>query len=229
MRLPQSLAAKRVAFPTQGAFAAASQPQVEAAPTSWRFATLTGRLTELSSPGGTAALTLAFSMVLDAQQAGEPVGWVTDDESIFFPPDVARGGIDLEALVVVRLSVARQIPRAAEHLARSGAFGLLVLDLGDTVHVPLPMQMRLRGLAQKHESALLFLTRKRRDAGSLGTLVSLRAEARREPVARPAPAEREVSPTGNSVFTCTAQVLKDKRGGPGWRYVEVCCGPDGLC
>ena len=91
------------------------------------------------------------------------------------------------------------------------------------------MQMRLLGLAREHESAVLFLTRKRGGDASLGSLVSLRAEARREPVARPVSAGEGAGRAGVSAFTCTARVLKDKRGGPGWKHVEVCRGPDGLC
>ena len=193
---------------------------------SWRVAALAGRLAELSSGAGAAGLTLAFSLVLDAQRAGEPVGWLTADESAFFPPDAARGGVDLEALVVVRLPAVDQLPRAAEHLARSGAFGLLVLDLGGSARVPVPMQIRLLGLARQHESVVLFLTR---GGASLGSLVSLRAEARREPAARPGPAGEGAGRAGAGVFTCTVRVLKDKRGGPGWKHVEVCRGPDGLC
>lgn len=187
----------------------------------WKVSTLTGRLTELSSSGGAAGLTLAFSLVLDAQGDGELVGWLTVRESSFYPPDVAAGGIDLEALVVVRLATPRQIPRAAEHLARSGAFGLLVLDLAYSAHVPVPMQMRLLGLAQKHRTAVLSLTRKTHDAPSLGSLVSLRAEAQRE--------QADASENGISRFACTARTLKDKRCGPGWAHTEVCRGPDGLC
>lgn len=170
-------------------------------------------------------------MVLDAQRAGEPVGWLTDDKSIFFPPDAAQGGIDLDALVVVRLTqptTSSQIPRAAEHLARSGAFGLLVLDLGETAHVPVPMQMRLLALAKTHESAVLFLTRKRSDTTSLGALISLRAEASRTPVNHSAPTDTPAREASVSAFTCRAQALKDKRCGPGWTHVEVCRGPDGL-
>jgi len=199
--------------------------------TTWSLTALSGRLIELSSPGGSSALTLAFSMVLDAQRAGEPVGWLTDNESNFFPPDAAQGGIDLDALVVVklaRLTASSQMPRAAEHLARSGAFGLLVLDLGETAHVPVPMQMRLLALAKTHESAVLFLTRKRSDTASLGTLISLRAEASRTPVGHPAPTDTPAREASVSSFTCQAQILKDKRCGPGWTHVEVCRGPDGL-
>ena len=222
LKLPPRFAGCLAASPRRGAPAGAPLR-------SWRLAALVGRLAELSSREGAAGLTLAFSLVLDAQRAGEPVGWLTADESVFFPPDAARGGVDLDALVVVRLPAAAQLLRAAEHLARSGAFGLLVLDLGETARVPVPMQMRLLGLAREHESAVLFLTRKRRDAASLGSLVSLRAEAEREPVVRSEPAGEGARRAGVGAFTCTARVLKDKRGGSGWRHVEVCRGPDGLC
>ncbi len=228
-RVDQRHTSGRLALPQPGAFVGAGSAYPDKARRTWALATLAGRLTELSSVGSTAVLTLAFSMVLEAQRAGEPVGWLSDESSTFFPPDVANGGIDLDALVVVRLAMVSHLPRAAEHLARSGAFGLLVLDLGEAAHVPAPMQMRLLGLAKKHESAILFLTRKRSDAPSLGALVSLRAEARRESIQCPDPQTRDARETGVSTFTCTAQILKDKRCGPGWRHVEVCRGPDGLC
>ena len=227
LKLPPRLAGRLVASPRRGA--PAGRLSAGSPLRSWRLAALAGRLAELSSREGAAGLTLAFSLVLDAQRAGEPVGWLTADDSAFFPPDAARGGVDLDALVVVRLPAADRLPRAAEHLARSGAFGLLVLDLGEAARVPVPMQMRLLGLARQHESAVLFLTRKGRAAASLGSLVSLRAEAEREPVARPEPAGEVGRRAGVSAFTCTVRVLKDKRGGPGWRHVEVCRGPDGLC
>lgn len=211
------------------ALAGASRTHVSNRFTTWRLTTLTGRLTELSSLGGAAGLTLAFSVVLDAQRQGEPVGWLTAGKSPFFPPDVAAGGIDLEALVVVRLPSSQQIPRAAEHLARSGAFGLLVLDLIHSTHIPAPMQMRLLGLAQKHHTAVLCLTRKKGEAPSLGSLVSLRAETLCEQIDRRSDPDDDAGESGISIFACTAQILKDKRCGPGWTHVEVCRGPDGLC
>ena len=231
LKLPPRLAGRLVASPRRGTSAA---PGPAGGPLrSWRLAALTGRLAELSSRAGAAGLTLAFSLVLDAQRAGEPVGWLTAGDSAFFPPDAARGGVDLDALVVVRLPAAGQLPRAAEHLARSGAFGLLVLDLGGAARVPVPMQMRLLGLARQPEAAVLFLTRKRGGDASLGSLVSLRAEAEQAPAAGPAPAGEDAREDarrfGIGAFTCTARVLKDKRGGPGWRHVEECRGPDGLC
>ncbi|HSH70547.1 MAG TPA: hypothetical protein VK997_11560 [Deferrisomatales bacterium] len=191
---------------------ATSTPAVAA---EWSTAALAGRLAELSAAGAAATLTLAFALVLDAQQRGEPAAWITTTGSSFFPPDAAAGGVDLDALVVVRVATAPQMFRAADRLARSGGFGLLVLDLGDRAHMPAPAQTRLAGLAAHHGLLLLCLTRKDDAAPSLGSLISLRAAAARED-------------RGDGRFACTAQVLKDKRRGPGWSHTELCRGPDGL-
>ncbi len=101
------------------------RPAIPSAP--WGLAETAGRLVEISSSTAAAALTLTFTLVREAQQRGEPVGWVTLADSFFYPPDVARGGIDLAALVVVRLSRAESIARAGEKLLRSGGFGVVVL------------------------------------------------------------------------------------------------------
>ena len=97
----------------------------------WSSAELSGRLCELSTVGSApAALTAAFGLVLDAQRAGEPTAWVTTTADTFFPPDVAASGVDLTALIVVRVPDTRTAGRAADRLLRAGAFGLVVLDLG---------------------------------------------------------------------------------------------------
>ena len=183
-------------------------------PARWSLADLGGRLVELSAAGSTASLTLAFRLVLDAQSSGEPVAWVTTTESSFFPPDAAEGGVDLVALVVVRVPNARAVARAADKLLRSGAFGLIVLDLG-AGDLPTPLQMRLAALAQKHHTALLCLTEKTPEAPSLGSLVSVRIHARKRRI-------------GPDQFGCELTVIKDKRRGPTWNYREVCRGPAGL-
>ncbi len=185
------------------------------APAQWCFAELTGRLTELSALGPSATLTLAFRVLLDAQSQGETVAWVAARSSTFFPPDAARSGVDLRALVVVRAAGVRGATRAADHLLRSGGFGLVVLDLGPTPKVPVAAQSRLLALAQNHGAALLCLTEKGAQVASLGSLVSLRAETRRERVAE-------------NRFRCQVQVLKDKRRAPGWSDAEIYRGPAGL-
>jgi len=170
---------------------------------------------EISGSTASAALSVAFALIREAQQRGEPVGWVTSAESFFYPPDAARGGADLTALAVVRLVHLESIPRAGEKLLRSGGFGVVVLDLG-AGDIPMPLQTRLTGLAHRHHSALLCLTEKNRAAFSLGSLVSLRVHA-------------EKKPTADNRFTCTLHVLKDKRRGPTWHYEEFYAGPAGLC
>jgi recombination protein RecA len=195
---------------------------------SWSLGELSGRLVELS---GEAALTVATGLVLQAQRAGEPTAWIAR-AATFFPPDVVESGVDLAALAVVlperstppgahepvrgahRLRVVRQL-RAAEQLLRSGAFGLVVLDLGPVVDLSLQVQTRLASLAQRHDSALLCLTEKDESAPSLGSLVSLHVAVRRRQL-----------PDGR--FRCELRALKDKRRGPGWVAAEVCRGPVGL-
>jgi len=183
--------------------------------TLWTLDEVAGRLVEISSSTAAAALTLTFTLIHEAQQRGEPVGWVTLADSFFYPPDAARGGADLAALVVVRLAHAESIARAGEKLLRSGGFGVVVLDLG-SADIPMPLQTRLTGLAHRHHTALICLTEKARAAFSLGSLVSLRAHAERKRVE-------------DSRFACTLQVLKDKRRGPTWNYEELYSGPAGMC
>jgi recombination protein RecA len=185
------------------------------APAAWRLAAFNGRVGEISGHRATATLTLAFRLVLEAQRLGEPVAWITGLASAFYPPDVASTAVDLDALVVVRAPDVRSSARAADLLVRSGAFGLVVLDLGEEARVPPPAQARLVGLARKHHAAVVYLTEKDAERPSVGSLVSIRAEAAR---ARRA---------GES-FLCEARILKDKRRGPGWGHEEVCHGPDGL-
>lgn len=190
------------------------------------MAELAGRLVELSGEGSSAVLTAATRLMLDAQAAREPAAWIGTDESCFFPPDLADSGVDLAALVVVRIPLARAadggkrgkaslVAVAAERLLRSGAFGLVLLDLGREHALTQPLQSRLLGLAQHHQSAALCLTQKSEHDASIGSLVSLRVHVTR-------------SWLGGERFACELHVRKDKRRGPVWSEQEVCRGPMGL-
>ena len=179
----------------------------------WALATLRGRLAELSARGASATLTAAFELVAEAQAQGEPAAWIAVGGSTFYPPDVADSGIDLAALVVVRTADATAAARAAERLLRSGAFGLVMIDLA-RAELATPIQGRLVTLAQTHDAAVVCLTEKAEDTASLGSLVSLRAEALRR---------RE----GDGDFRVTLRALKDKRRGPGWTHVAKRRGPAG--
>lgn len=185
-------------------------------PAAWCLATFAGRLSELSGRPANSSLSLVLLLVLESQRQAEPAAWITSRESTFFPPDVADSGIDLSALPVVRARDTMAAARAAEHLLRSAAFGLLVLDLGAEARLPLPVQTRLAGQARRNEAALICLTEKSENQASIGSLVSLRAHAYR------------IKRQGRH-FRCQVQIIKDKRQGPGRSHVEVCRGPDGLC
>lgn len=170
---------------------------------------LKGRLTELS---GDSALSMAVHFVKEAQTHGEPVAFVTDLEHVFFPPDLVQNGVDINALVVALLPDANAKARAADQLARSGAFGLIVIDLAHQPRVPPALMSRLLGLAQKHDTAILFLSAPQT---SLGALVSLRAEA-------------SLSHRRRDEYVCEVRAIKDKRRAPGWKHHEVFRGPTGL-
>lgn len=181
----------------------------------WCLEALLGRFVEISGGANTAALTCVTALVLEAQTRAEPVAWITRPASSFFPPDLADTGVDLAALPVVRAQEPRQAVRAADHLLRSGGFGLVVLDLTDAPLLSCAAQTRLAGLANHAHTALVCLTRKSPAAPSLGSLVSLRLDTAR-------------TCAGNGRFACEYRVLKDKRRGPGRQQEEFRHGPDGL-
>lgn len=186
----------------------------------WGLPALRGRLVELSARGASATLTTAIGIALEAQREGEPVAWIapwSNDGSsgTFYPPDAADCGLDLAALVVVRAPSAVAAARAAERLLRSGAFGLVVLDFGATaVDIPMAHQGRLVSLAQAHDAAVVCITEKTNETSSLGSLVSLRAEALRVRT--------------KDGFEITVRALKDKRRGPGWIRSNKARGPAGF-
>ena len=184
-------------------------------PPSWTGASLGGCLAELSSAGAAPSLTLAFRLVRERPQQGEPVAWITQTGSTFFPPDVADGGVDVAALPVIRVSDITESVRVADQLARSGAFGLVVIDLGECLDLPIAVQARLAEQAIAHGTLVLCLTLKTDRQPSLGSLVSVRGQSRR-------------ARHGKGRFACQVHVLKDKRRGPGWVDEEWCRGPDGL-
>jgi len=179
----------------------------------WSLAALAGRLTELAGQG---SLSLACRLVLEAQSCGEPACWIAAGSAIFFPPDMAANGVALDRLPVVRVADALQAARAADRLLRSGAFGLVVVDLAGlaaAARLRPAAQARLAQLARRHDTALLCLA----GAGSIGesSTVSLRARCRSERL-------------GDSRYRCELAPLKDKRRGTGWRGEEICHGPAGL-
>ena len=183
----------------------------------WCFEQLAGRLVQLEGAGDSAVLTLACTMILEAQQYGEPAAWITAEASVFYPPDAHDNGIDLAALPVVRVPGVTAAFSAVDLLLRSGGYGLIVADLGVPPAVPSTALARLAGLARRHHAAVVFLTQRAPAAsgGSLGSLISVHVRAQRRRA-------------GHDRFDCGVVALKDKHRGPAWRYMEVRRGAAGL-
>jgi recombination protein RecA len=179
------------------------EEQAVAAVQAWSIGALAGRLVEVTHRGAGTAMTWAAELLWQAQQAGEPTAWICTGNRLPFAPDLIRYGVDLEACAVVRTGEAQQAAVCADKLLRSGAFGLVVLDLGERADIPTALLGRLTKLAQTHSAAIVMLTEGEAASAALGSLVSLRLLA-----------EREVSDGGESRLLLTA--LKDKRSGPGW-------------
>ena len=161
-----------------------------------------GVLTELSWAPGAARTTLAALWTAGLQEEGQAVAWVERCGSTLFPPDLAALGIDLAKLDVLRLpnkAAALDLGRGTELLLRTGAYGLIVVDLTDvdmeirrllgltqdlrklralTQLWPMAMQSRLRALTRKHRTRLVLLTSTPATAMSLGVAVHLRIAPR---------------------------------------------------
>jgi recombination protein RecA len=188
-----------------------------------------GRLTELSSATGTGTVSLAIQLVAEAQAAGESTAWVTTTATSFYPPDAADAGVNLDALVVVRLDTLRDVARAADRMLRSGGFGLVVLDLaaataGDTPAPPAPLLSRIASQARHHHAAVVALTTTPPQFDSLSSLVALRLNVD----VGPARTNPLLAAPFTAPFRLRAQALKDKRIGPFWSFEEPCHAPAGL-
>jgi len=155
----------------------ASSPSLHEVGSPWP----TGRLVELSGQAAAGArTTAAVREVVRLQREGELVAWIQTRGGTFYPPDAAEAGVDLASLTVVHVpSSALDAARAAELLLRSGAFGLVLVDLEGMVDARLPSRAlaRLHALCRQHDSTVAFLTPPAQEA--LGSLVSLRLEPRR--------------------------------------------------
>jgi recombination protein RecA len=185
----------------------------------WYLSYLAGKLVELRSKEASAGLTAGLGLVRSAQEAHETAVWMTSKDSIFFFPDAIASGVDLDALVVLRLPGTVAFLHAADKLVRSGAFGLIVVDLVSLFlpfSVSLSQQARLLGFAQKHQAAVVFLTREAQPLSVAGSLISVRGQVQR-------------LPSGRDLHKVNIRVLKDKQSGPGWHHAEFCRGPAGLC
>ncbi|MBK6917281.1 MAG: hypothetical protein IPH07_07770 [Deltaproteobacteria bacterium] len=195
---------------------------------------LPGRIVELSGlpegGGSTARTTTAVSLVRYVQASGDTSAWIQPRGGPLFTPDLQDAGIDLDALVVVHVGTApllHGLCKAAELLLRSGALGLVVVDLTDAAvearggPAMTAWLGRMLGLARQHDSRIVLLTEKPTHADSLGTLVSVRIESQRHRVHA-----QSWGPEG--AFTVEHHVIKNKSGAPFDVVPDRHRAPDGL-
>ncbi|NCN05247.1 MAG: DNA recombination/repair protein RecA [Spirochaetales bacterium] len=182
-------------------------------PDPWDRKNLEGRLVELSQDHYCGSLTWAAHLIRQTQEANEQALWIAGTSSVFYPPDMARAGVDLERLPVVWAPGAQQSLGAAEIVLRTGSFSLLIIDLGKDFVVPTPLLGRIGRLAQDENTRIVFLTLKPHTLDSMNSLISLRAQVRR---------------TGGVSLVQEVAITKNKQGPTLSPRRSVYYGPPGL-
>lgn len=181
-----------------------------------------GRLIELSGGPDGARSSAAVQILLESQREGDPVAWIQPRGAPLYPPDLSAAGLDLDGLLVVHVperAGPAGLPKAAELVMRSGAFGAVVLDVGeadDGRRLPRGEAWlgRLASLARERDCRCVVLGP--RPERSLGPLVAVRFGPRR----------RRVRPGRHAI---DATILKDKSGTrPGLPGPRRWVGPEGM-
>lgn len=133
------------------------------APTQLHELAPSGRVIQLSGDLAGARTSCAAQLLARRQLQGETAAWITPTHTSVYPPDLDGHGVDLEALLFIRLpdtTLPYGACRAAELLLQSGAFGILIIDLS-TAAPPSHEQAwlsRLAGAARHHNTLVVLLT-----------------------------------------------------------------------
>ena len=144
---------------------------------------LRGRMSELSGRRSAGRTALSFAALAAATGRGETVALVDVAGGL----DVARAraaGIDLSRLLWVRAGDAKKGIQAADLVLGAGGFGLVVLDVGETVpRLSDASWLRLARGAEKSGAALLVVSPQPASSSSLGprltgTFAALHLEVR---------------------------------------------------
>lgn len=178
-----------------------------------------GRVIELVGGPDAAPTSAAVQILLSSQREGDPVAWIQPRGGGLYPPDLAAAGLDLASLLVVHVPAEAGragLPKAAELLLRTGAFGAVAIDLSEARPPRGDAWLgRLAALAREHDSRCVLLGPADASA-SFGPLVALRLRPRRLRV-RPGWYRLEI------------EVLKNKSGGkPSLEAPERFRGPEGM-
>jgi recombination protein RecA len=188
--------------------------QLTLPPRAWTYAALAGTLVELQLGGG--ALTLAARLTHNAQEAREACIWVREPENGVYPPDLAACGVDLDALVFLRIAEFADMAQAAEQLLHSGAIGLVVIEVAARARPRIAMLKRLADAARMHHAVVLLLVAHPLPAAQ-AACCGVRSAV-----------EGNLRSSQDGIFERRLKLLKDRRYGE-WAHKEHCHGPDGLC
>ena len=181
------------------------------------FSNLAGRITEFSASRNAPVLSFLSVFICEVQELGEPTVWVSACDSFFYPPDFEDNGVDLAALPVVWNPDVQTAVRSVEHLLRSNAFGLIVVDLPPHAIIDQGRLGKLARMADLNRIAVVLITQHDdKTPFTLGSIISLRVLGRR-------------NQSGAYSYTCTLSAIKDKQDPTGWQYSEGFYVPDGLC
>jgi len=202
---------------TTGAALLARQQAAEADGEPWSWRALRGRIAHTWGQATSARATIAAPLMLHAQHHGALVAWVTSTRAIPYAPDLEAMGLDLDAIILVRLRSDEDALIAAERLMRSGAIGVMVVEVAQcsarTWGRRQPRIRRLQGLAEHHGACVIIGARRRI---ALGPLVAV---------------EARVTRARTTAGVCLElEFIKDKRAARAARLVqEVVDDPLGLC
>jgi recombination protein RecA len=120
-----------------------------------------GRLSEIAGARSSGKASLALATAARASAAKQLVAWI-DGPGELYPPVAAAQGVDLERLLIVRTgSDGLAAARAGEIVARSRAFGLVVMDVGERGSFPERAAARLRAAAFESGVTVVALVTRR--------------------------------------------------------------------
>ncbi len=179
----------------------------------WRFENLVGILAEISQESACGAVSFVTEIILEAQGQNEPVAWVAGVSTTWYPPDLAQRGVDLGAVAVIRAGGEYESLTATEWLVRSGALGLVIVDVEGEWKATDASLGRIQKLADRSRCAVVFITRKRSQEPSLGSRISLRGCIGR---------------SGSEPFHIVINTVKNKKSNSSSRQGRQYHGPSGM-
>ncbi len=138
-----------------------------------------GSLALLDAPRGAGATSLAIRSLAAAQSAGGIVAWI-DAAGCLDPATLARLGVTLEWLLVVRPASAAEGVELAGWIARSGLVDALALDLGEgSGGASLVGELDRLGRLLVRGRAVMLLLAGERLRSAVAPVASVRVELRR--------------------------------------------------